>query len=944
MHPPSGQIVADKYRIIGVLGEGGVGVTFEAESIATGERVALKRVEVRGASSWKTIELFEREARILSHLAHPSIPAYRDSFVVEERDGAVFWLAQTLARGRSLAAWIESGARCDEQECKRIARALLPVLAYLHQLRPAVIHRDLKPANVIRGDDGRVFLVDFGAVREALQDGGTGGGSTVAGTYGYMAPEQYRGSARPQTDLYGLGATLLYLLARKTPAELPQKKLRVELPKDLGLSRTFAAWLSRLLEPAPEDRFVSANEALAAIDGPRTSPKRVAILGAVLAVVVGGGLGFKVWVDRALPVAQKKASAIDPFPPRLAVAQYEELVEKQRVAGHGAMIFTIAVSPDGKKVATASQDAAVKLWDATTYSLIRSHGHVGIASGAAFTADGKTLVTSGDHTLRLWDVESGSAIKTVDLGAAQATQLDVSKETIVVGSFDGNARAFDLDGKPRFTLAHSPGKGRVFAARFSPDGKTIATVSDDRTAKLWDATTGAAIHTFAGHTAAVSAVTFTPDGTTLATTSDDHTVRVYNVPARKELIALQHGDEVFSARFSPDGKFLVTGGKDLKLRLFNVPSFNLVHTVATRTMTGSLAFASSEHVLAGGHDGVFNVYRMPGSSIALPVAKKGPPPGAGSDAKEALLVFDARQKIDKGEGRALVLGEAETLCTRALEVKNDYVPALVQLSRVARRRYAYKESHAWLDKAEKLDAKSYDVHLHRAWTLENEGDVEGSRKELERAAAIDPARVDADALYARLLNHEKSWDDAIKRATRVLEGTSDPFLQYLAWEELAHSYRGSGEFEAADAAYRATTEIAPDSAWARGNYAHFLVGRGYYGRALELVREAEKRSKYGALDKTAAEAHVGAGIGVLWDHKAVPEARAHFETAIEKDAKSADAWYGVAACDRVEAVKYRDKQKMKRAKDALRRALELNPKHWYAQRALEEHERIAETL
>jgi len=915
MDTRTGQI-ADKYRVLGVVRDGAVGITYEAESLATGERVALKRFEVRGDNSWKLVELFQREARTLTHLAHSSIPPYRDAIVEEDRDRAVLWLPQSLAHGRSLTAWIETGGRCDEHEAKRIARALLSVLAYLHQLRPAVIHRDIKPANVFRGDDGSVLLVGFGSVGEVFD-------------------EVAREPARPQLDLRGLGATLLFLLTRTASPEIP---------RELGVSRGFAKWLARLVG----NGFASAREALDALEG-RTSSRRAGLVFAgTLGVVIAATAGSIAWIRHAAPRHDAGAArtAIDPYPSRLALPQYEEILAKRSVAAHSTIVFGVAVSPDGKRVATASRDAAVKLWDASTFALIRSHGHAGPASGVGFTRDNKTLVSSGDHTLRFWDVESGSAIRTIDLGAARATHLDMSSDAIVVGSFDGSARVFDLEGKPLHILAHSPGKGRVLAASFSPDGKTIATVGDDARALIWDAATGTIHATLQGHAAAVTAASFSADGTTLATTSDDRTVRVWNVPARRELSVLRHDDEVFAATFSRDGNYLLTGGKDARLRLFRAPTYTLAHTKPESTMTAALTFASDSEVIAAHSDGTLEVYRMPGVSLKLPTPKFGPPPTPANDSKEAALVFEARKKLDHAEGRALAIGEAETLCARALELKKDYAPAFVQLSRAARRRAPprAKDAHDLLDKAEKLEPQSYDVHLHRAWTFEAEGNIEGARKSLSRAASLDPARVDGDALYARLLNAEKAWDEAIKRATRAVEGTTDPFVQYLGWQELSQSYRAVGEFEAADSAYRKIIAASPDSAWARGNYADFLVGRAQYGRALELVKEAESRSKYGALAKTSAEAHVGAGIGALWDHKTVAEARAHFETAVEKDAKNANAWYGVAACDRVDAMTYRDKQKLARSKQALQVALSIDPGHWWAKKALDEHDKLASSI
>ncbi|MBW4463675.1 MAG: serine/threonine protein kinase [Nodosilinea sp. WJT8-NPBG4] len=269
-------IIDGRYRILGRLGQGSSGTTYAAEVLASGRVIALKELSLRGLQDWKKIELFEREARTLKTLNHPAIPQYIDFFQVDTADNRWFYLAQDLAEGTSLADWVEGGGWVDEAEARRIATAVLDVLIYLHGLNPPVIHRDLKPQNIIRRDDGHIYLVDFGAVQTVYRDS-LRQGSTVVGTYGYMAPEQFRGQAVPATDLYGLGATLLFLLTHQSPADLPQERLRINFRPYVAVSAAFANWLDQLLDPLVEDRFASAQVALAALIQPAPfAPRRLA--------------------------------------------------------------------------------------------------------------------------------------------------------------------------------------------------------------------------------------------------------------------------------------------------------------------------------------------------------------------------------------------------------------------------------------------------------------------------------------------------------------------------------------------------------------------------------------------------------------------------------------------------------------------------------------------
>lgn len=217
----SGEQVAQRYEILDVLGQGGSGITYRAKDQLTNQHVALKVLTLRQAENWKKIELFEREARILSQLDHPAIPQYLDYFQVDLPEDRQFYLVQKLAEGTSLADLVHDGWRASEDEAKQIAEQVLEILTYLHSLPSPVIHRDIKPRNLIRQDNQHIVLVDFGAV-QVSEHGLETYASTVVGTYGYMAPEQFRGKATQVTDLYGLAGTLLFLLTGRPPIALPE--------------------------------------------------------------------------------------------------------------------------------------------------------------------------------------------------------------------------------------------------------------------------------------------------------------------------------------------------------------------------------------------------------------------------------------------------------------------------------------------------------------------------------------------------------------------------------------------------------------------------------------------------------------------------------------------------------------------------------------------------
>ncbi|MEG4071919.1 serine/threonine-protein kinase [Microcoleus sp. Pol14C2] len=266
----SEKILAERYRILGKLGQGGVGITYAAVDLNSNQKVALKALSLRLTTEWKKVELFEREAKTLSGLNHPGIPRYIDYFQVDTSQDRCFYIAQQLAPGKSLAQLIENGWKPNEAQVRHIASKVLEILVYLQSLLPPTIHRDIKPQNIILQKNGRVFLVDFGAVQNTYHHTVTGG-STVVGTYGYMAPEQFRGKAVLSTDLYGLGTTLLFLLTQKFPSDLPRQKQKIKFRDRVSISPEFANWLEKIIEPAIEDRFDSAKDALSALRGEQPS-------------------------------------------------------------------------------------------------------------------------------------------------------------------------------------------------------------------------------------------------------------------------------------------------------------------------------------------------------------------------------------------------------------------------------------------------------------------------------------------------------------------------------------------------------------------------------------------------------------------------------------------------------------------------------------------------
>ena len=279
----------------------------------------------------------------------------------------------------------------------------------------------------------------------------------------------------------------------------------------------------------------------------------------------------------------------------------KELLSLKR---HSGVVLSVAFSPDGKRLASGSFDKTIKLWDTVTGTeLLTLKGHSGNVLSVGFSSDGNRLAAGNfDRTIKLWDTVAGKELLTLKGHSSEVWSVAFSPDgkRLASGSTDQTVKLWGtVTGTELLTLkGHS---NEVFSVAFSPDGKRLASGSFDRTIKLWDTAGGKGLLTFKGHSGTVWSVAFSPDGRRLASGSYDKTIKLWDAVAGTELLTLKgHSREVLSVAFSPDGKRLASGSPDWTVRLWDTATGTELLTLKGSYAVYSVAFSPDGKRLALG--------------------------------------------------------------------------------------------------------------------------------------------------------------------------------------------------------------------------------------------------------------------------------------------------------------------------------------------------------
>lgn len=652
LHPPGRTHFGD-YELLEEIAHGGMGVVYRARQVSLKRIVAVKMLLFGQFAGKTAFDRFRAEAETAARLQHPNIVAIHG---IGETDGQPYFSMDYVA-GRNLADVVRDRPLPAHQAAGYVRKIALAV-QYAHT--QGVLHRDLKPANVLIDEADEPRITDFGLARRLVGDSELTLTGQVVGSPNFMPPEQGVGKkARvgPTSDVYGLGALLYYLLTARPPfvAETLEATLAQVLntepvePRQLnpGLPLDLETICLKCLEKDPARRYASAGDLADELDrflkGEPIQARPIGFAGKgwrwcrrkpVLAAMTAAVLTLLVTVTVVSLTAARRIAAEARRTEQNARALRLNLYVADMNVAHQAVLdnnFALArqliskylPEPQGTQDGTMMPAPAARQQDLRGWewrylwglcrddSLVTLRGHSNAVTCAAYSPDGKTLVTASfDRTVRVWDVATRRALRCL---AGFANQL---QRNSVVLSPDGKSLAvadgtdihiFETTSWSRVRTLNNrtpPGFVTSLPIAFSPDGKILSCNADteirhwettswerlpsqptnlvgeftrllayssdgrhfatskDAGIVIWDACASPPSQRFLGRLYWPTSVAFSPDGQLVAAVGQADYAVVWDVEEGKEIWRLPTGPKLASAvAFSPDGRRLVTGGE-----------------------------------------------------------------------------------------------------------------------------------------------------------------------------------------------------------------------------------------------------------------------------------------------------------------------------------------------------------------------------------------------
>ncbi len=561
------------YELLRVLGEGGMGIVYKARQLSLNRPVAVKMIRAARFPSADEVRRFQNEAEAVARLDHPNIVPIFEVGRFEDQH----YFSMKLIGGESLDKRLKDYV-ADPRRAARLVATTADAIHHAHQR--GILHRDLKPANILVDSDGQPHVTDFGLAKRVEVDSELTRSGAIVGTPAYMAPEQAsgkRGGVTTFTDVYGLGAVLYALLAGRAPFggttvvdTLAQVRERSpESPRNLNplAPRDLEIICLKCLEKDPRRRYASADalaedlrrwhagepiaarpvgKAARAWMWCRRNPVVAGAAGLVAASLMLVAVLALLYADRQTRLATSESLRAD------------EQTRHAREQAQAAASLKEALSQSNRRLAILDFERGHSAFE---------NGQVGPgllwmvkalqnATDAADPAWKHAALINISHWLPLYP-----RLRTVlsHMGPVKKVVFSPDGRTILTGSTDKTARLWDCTtGQPIGQPMQHP--NMLWSVAFSPDGKTVLTACGDSSARLWDAASGSPIGQPMVHEDSVTAVAYSPDGKSVVATG--RSGQIWDVATGRPICKPIKVCDVWSVVFSPDGKAVLTGSQN----------------------------------------------------------------------------------------------------------------------------------------------------------------------------------------------------------------------------------------------------------------------------------------------------------------------------------------------------------------------------------------------
>lgn len=555
-------VIENRYKLIKKIGVGGFGKTYLAEDLQLwGKKIVIKDFSVKTEKFDEFMKFTQQEGMVLAKLNHPQIPKIHG--FLEDKKNSKIYLMQDFVEGKNLRQILAERTKLEEDEAIIVLKDTLDILNYLHSFEPPLLHRDIKPENIIIDQNGKAFLVDYGAVIEYQPDKKD---REIIYTKGYASPQQKQGFSSPSSDLYSLGIVAIEILTGVTPDKFKNEESGiVDYSIISEMSVEIRDFLTKMTKPSTADRFKTAAEAKNALE----VIERIRTLRDLRISQYQGKIGEKEKKE-IMDMAHKLN-----IPSDMIHKVIDE--EKQKVRRGYEKRGPVATSPFVTRLSIMSQGAAV----ATIKMLGKVQAHQGSAVKVIFSPKGEHMLTAGaDGIIKVFGTAQWERKISIKATTEDDTLIDMkispNSQYLVVSTKSGNIKFYETSYWTKLNIMKIQ-NDEISEISFSPDSRLLFAGGYEKIITVFDMIKVEKIVNMGGHETWISCLEHSPRQDLMVSGAWDGTIIIWDTQALKAKQSFrEHTGQIRKVRFAGSGRFFITTGSDGKIIMWDSASLTIV--------------------------------------------------------------------------------------------------------------------------------------------------------------------------------------------------------------------------------------------------------------------------------------------------------------------------------------------------------------------------------